>query len=75
MDESGRMNKNAGPYEGLERFACREKVVEDLTAQKTREKSRNLCPQYRILLRCNEIIEPFLSKQWFVKTTLWPTCN
>jgi len=69
MDESGRMNKNAGPYEGLERFACREKVVEDLTAQKLVKKVETYVHNIGYCYRCNEIIEPFLSKQWFVKTT------
>jgi valyl-tRNA synthetase len=69
MDESGRMNKNAGPYEGLERFACREKVVEDLTAQKLLKKVETYVHNIGYCYRCNEIIEPFLSKQWFVKTT------
>ena len=69
MDESGRMNKNAGPYEGLDRFACREKVVEDLTAQKLLKKVETYVHNIGHCYRCNEIIEPFLSKQWFVKTT------
>src|SRR4030043_1310949 len=69
MDESGRMNKNAGPYNGLERFACREKVVEDLTAQKLLKKVETYVHNIGHCYRCNEIIEPFLSKQWFVKTT------
>ena len=63
------MNKNAGPYEGLERFACREKVVEDLTAQKLLKKVETYVHNIGYCYRCNEIIEPFLSKQWFVKTT------
>ena len=34
IDEAGRMNKAAGPYQHLDRFACREKVVKDLEAKK-----------------------------------------
>jgi len=69
MDESGRMNKNAGPYEGLDRFACREKVVGDLIAQKLLKKVEPYVHNIGYCYRCNEVIEPFLSKQWFVKTT------
>ncbi|WAC08673.1 MAG: valine--tRNA ligase [Thermodesulfobacteriota bacterium] len=69
MDESGRMNKNAGPYEGLDRFACREKVLEDLNAQKLLKKVEAYVHNIGYCYRCNEAIEPFLSKQWFVKTT------
>jgi valyl-tRNA synthetase len=65
MDESGRMNKNAGSYEGLERFACREKIVEDLTTQKLLIKVETYVHNFGYCYRCNEIIEPFLSKQWF----------
>src|SRR5690606_9557157 len=33
MDESGTMNENAGPYNGLDRFECRKKLVKDLQDQ------------------------------------------
>jgi len=29
IDEEGRMNENAGPYRGLDRFECRKRIVED----------------------------------------------
>ena len=38
IDEKGRMNENAGPYMGLDRFEARKKVVEDLKAQGLLEK-------------------------------------
>ncbi len=67
MNEDGTMNSLAGKYEGLDRFVCRAKVVEDLQAM-------NLCPSIEKMIhsvghseRTGVIVEPRLSKQWFVK--------
>ena len=62
------MNENAGPYAGLDRYACREAIVADL------EKDRllvNIEPYGHSVghcERCQTIIEPLASEQWFVKT-------
>ncbi|AEH44784.1 valyl-tRNA synthetase [Thermodesulfatator indicus DSM 15286] len=68
MDEDGKMTKEAGPYAGLDRFTARQKVVEDLETQGLLEKIED----YEVVLgkcyRCDDIVEPLLSKQWFVKT-------
>ena len=67
MDEDGRMTEEAGPYAGLDRFEARKRVVEDLEAQGLLEKVED----YEVILgkcyRCGDIVEPLLSKQWFVK--------
>jgi len=67
MDEDGKMTEEAGPYAGLDRFEARKKVVEDLEAQGLLEKIED----YEVVLgkcyRCGDIVEPLLSKQWFVK--------
>ncbi len=68
LDEKGRMNENAGTvYQGLDRFKARKKVLEDLKAQSLLEKEED----YRVMLghcdRCETIVEPRLSTQWFVK--------
>lgn len=67
IDKQGRMNENAGPYEGLDRYECRKKVVEDLEAQglllKVDEHQHAVGQCYR----CDTVIEPLVSKQWFVK--------
>ncbi len=66
IDENGRMTKEAGQYEGLDRFSAREKIIEDLKKQGLLEKEED----YQLVLghcyRCNTIIEPLLSKQWFI---------
>jgi hypothetical protein len=39
IDESGRMNELAGPYQGMDRFECRERILEDLKEAGLLEKS------------------------------------
>ena len=68
MNDDGTMNENAGPaYEGLDRFAARDKIVEDLKAcgalVKIEPHSHNVGHCYR----CKSTVEPIVSKQWFVK--------
>jgi len=63
----GKMTEEAGPYSGLDRFECRHKLVEDLNRQgylvKTEDHSKSVGHCYR----CSSVIEPLLSKQWFVR--------
>jgi valyl-tRNA synthetase len=67
IDEHAKMNANAGPYAGLDRFAARARVVEDLSAQGFLVGTKD----YTIALgkcdRSGTIVEPRLSTQWFVK--------
>jgi len=68
IDESGAMNENAGPYKGMDRFECREKIEHDLEVQGYLvDKTPYRLPAGKCY-RCKTIIEPYLSKQWFVKT-------
>ena len=66
INEDGTISSNGGIYEGLERFAARKKIVEDLEAKgflveaKDHENAVGHCE------RCKTIIEPLISKQWFV---------
>ncbi|HEY8529278.1 MAG TPA: valine--tRNA ligase [Paenibacillaceae bacterium] len=66
MDEAGRMNENAGPYQGLDRFECRKKIVEDLTAQGFCVKIEEHVHQVGHSQRSGAVVEPYLSTQWFV---------
>ena len=67
LDVAARINENGGPYQGMERFACREKMWADMEAAgltlKT-EPYRTTLPRSQ---RGGEIIEPMVSEQWFVK--------
>lgn len=67
IDESGRMNELAGPYKGMDRFDCREKILEDLKRSGLLEKIEPYRNAVGHCYRCKTIIEPILSKQWFVK--------
>ena len=67
MNEDGTMNSLAGKYEGMDRFECRKAIVRDLT-------EAGLCPQVEKMIhsvghseRTGVVVEPRLSKQWFVK--------
>ncbi len=67
MTEDGHMNEMAGKYCGMDRFECRKAVVKDL-------QEAGLCPKIEKMIhsvghseRTGVIVEPRLSKQWFVK--------
>jgi valyl-tRNA synthetase len=61
------MNENAGKYEGLERLQCRRQVLEDLEKLNLLLKTEDHHHTIGHCQRCNTIIEPLISKQWFVK--------
>jgi valyl-tRNA synthetase len=67
IDEDGRMNELAGPYEGMDRFECREKILDDLKEAGLLEKVEPYRHAVGHCYRCKSMIEPLLSKQWFVK--------
>jgi valyl-tRNA synthetase len=67
MDEDGYMNAEAGPYAGMDRFQCREALVDDLKKAGVLEK---VAPHQHAVghcYRCDAVVEPRLSPQWFVK--------
>jgi valyl-tRNA synthetase len=68
MNPDATMNENAGPYQGLERFACRDKVLADLKDKKLLEKIEPYAHSVGHCDRCQTMIEPKVSLQWFVKT-------
>lgn len=67
IDESGNMNELAGPYQGMERFQCRKQILEDLERDGLLERVEDYSHKVGHCYRCKTIIEPLLSKQWFVK--------
>ncbi|MBW2091325.1 MAG: valine--tRNA ligase, partial [Deltaproteobacteria bacterium] len=66
IDDTGRMNEEAGPYKGQDRFECRENIVADLEQEGLLEKIENYQHAVGHCYRCKTVIEPALSKQWFV---------
>ena len=67
MNEDGTMNSLAGKYEGLDRFICREKLVNDLKEAGLCLKVEPHVHQVGYSERTHVVVEPRLSKQWFVK--------
>jgi valyl-tRNA synthetase len=67
MDEHGIINENGGKYQGLDRYEARKKIVEDLTNLGLLEKVEKHVHSVGHCYRCSTVIEPYLSKQWFVK--------
>ncbi|HAW49751.1 TPA: valine--tRNA ligase [bacterium] len=67
FDEKGIMNEEAGPYKGFDRFEVREKIVDDLKNDELIEKIEPYKYSIGHCYRCRTIIEPYLSKQWFVR--------
>ena len=68
LSENGFMNDQAGVYKGLERFKAREAVLKDLETQGFLLKIEDYLHSVGHCYRCKTVVEPYLSKQWFVKT-------
>jgi valyl-tRNA synthetase len=67
MDERGVLNENAGPYAGQDRFEARKGIVRQLEAEGLLvETTPHAVPLGRCQ-RCHTIVEPRLSRQWFVR--------
>ncbi len=67
MDERAHMDVPGLPYHGQERFAARERIVEDLRAQGLLDKVEDHRHAVGHCYRCQTIVEPTLSLQWFVR--------
>ncbi len=67
MHPDGRMNDNAGDYRGMDRFEAREVILEDLQEKGLLDKVEPHQLAAGHCYRCHTIIEPYLSRQWFVK--------
>jgi len=67
INQDGTMSDEAGPYRGLDRYECRRRIVEDLKEQGYLLKVEDHSHAVGHCYRCNTVIEPMISKQWFVK--------
>ena len=67
MNDDGTMNENAGKYEGMDRFECREALVKDLKEQGYLLKVKPIVHSVGHSERSGVQVEPRLSTQWFVK--------
>jgi valyl-tRNA synthetase len=62
----GSMNDEAGPYAGMDRFECRDAIVRDLDEQEYLVKTEPYAHSVGHCERCDTIVEPLISLQWFV---------
>ncbi len=67
IDEDAKMTDLAGSYAGLDRFTCRKKVVEDLQKIGAVDKIEAYSHSLGRCQRCDTIVEPLISRQWFVQ--------
>lgn len=68
MTDDGKMNENAGEkYCGMDRYECRKAIVKELEGSGLLEKIEPMKHNVGACYRCNTIVEPRISKQWFVK--------
>ena len=67
MNDDGTMNEMAGKYCGMDRFECRKALIEDLTKTGEFVKKEPIIHSVGHSERTGVVVEPRLSKQWFVK--------
>ena len=67
MNDDGTMNELCGKYAGMDRFECREALVKDFETAGVVDHIEKHMHQVGHSERSNAIVEPYLSKQWFVK--------
>jgi valyl-tRNA synthetase len=67
LDETAHVSLPGSPYDGMERYAAREKIVEDLRAQDLLVDVKDHTLSIGLSQRTGVVIEPRLSQQWFIK--------
>ncbi len=67
FNDDGTINKNGGKYEGLDRYEARNKIIEDLKSEGYLTDIKEHMHSVGHCERCHTIVEPIISRQWFVK--------
>ncbi|MGI6153800.1 MAG: valine--tRNA ligase [Christensenellaceae bacterium] len=67
LNDDGRVNESGGKYAGLDRYEARTQVVSDLEQSGVLVKTEDYTHNVGECYRCSTVIEPIISKQWFVK--------
>ncbi|GIW39920.1 MAG: valine--tRNA ligase [Candidatus Binatia bacterium] len=67
MDTQGRINAEGGPYAGLDRMEARRRIVSDLEKLGLLVRTEPYRVPVRRCQRCETVVEPYLSEQWFVR--------
>jgi valyl-tRNA synthetase len=66
IDEDAKITSEGGPYQGLDRYDARKRVLEDLEHQGLLARTESLKNNVGHCQRCHTVVEPLLSTQWFV---------
>lgn len=66
FDEKGILNEHCLEFQGLERLVARDKIVKKLENSGFIEKIEDYVNQVGYCYRCKNVVEPYISKQWFV---------
>ncbi len=69
IDTEGKMNENAIHFKGLDRLKARKLIVEELKEKNLIEKIEKYTHAVGRCQRCSQVIEPYISTQWFLKMT------
>ena len=67
IDEDAKITADGGPYQGLDRFEARKRILADLEAQGLLTRTEPLRNNIGHCQRCHTVVEPLLSTQWFVQ--------
>ena len=67
IDEDAKITAEGGPYQGLDRYEARKRVLEDLEKQGLLGRTESLKHNVGHCQRCHTVVEPLLSTQWFVR--------
>ena len=70
FDEKGILNEQCGKFNGLERLAARDQIVAELERLGFIEKIEDYENQVGYCYRCKNVVEPYISQQWFVRADI-----
>ncbi len=70
FDEKGILNEQSGKFKGLERLAARDQIVAELERLGFIEKIEDYENQVGYCYRCKNVVEPYISQQWFVRADI-----
>ena len=70
FDEKGILNEHCGEFQGLERLEARDEIIKKLESKGFVEKIEDYENQVGYCYRCKNVVEPYISKQWFVKAEI-----
>ncbi len=67
LNPDGTLNENAGPYNGMDRFAARSQIVRELEERRILIETKEHRHAVGHCYRCDAVVEPYCSDQWFVR--------